>query len=151
MLIDNQSVVANVTLPSSCFKKKHNSIAYHRVREAIAAKVIVIAHVCGTENIAEIATKVLGAAVVWYLLSNLLYGRNALDFSPQGELQRNMLTAPVLVDLGMYINLSGTNNQTSPNKSETHTTMIRTASLDIKGKNNRYLRGKKNNLLCKGR
>jgi hypothetical protein len=64
-VIDNQSVVANVMLPSSCLKKKHNSIAYHEVREAIAAKVIVIAHVCGTNNIADIATNALGAAVVW--------------------------------------------------------------------------------------
>jgi hypothetical protein len=84
MLIDNQSVVANVTLPSSCLKKKRNSITYHRVREAAAVKVIVIVHVCGTNNIADIATKALGVAVVWCLLSNLLYGRNTLDFSLKG-------------------------------------------------------------------
>ena len=33
---DNMSVVLNCTLPSSQLKKKHNAIAYHRVREAVA-------------------------------------------------------------------------------------------------------------------
>jgi hypothetical protein len=64
-------------------------------------------------------------------------------------LQRNVLTEPVPVDLGMYINLSsGTNDPMSLNLSETRT-KIGTASLDIKGKRT-DLRGKKKNL-CKGR
>ncbi len=37
---DNNSVVINVTIPTSPLKKKHNAIAYHRVREAIAADII---------------------------------------------------------------------------------------------------------------
>ena len=37
MFGDNMSVVLNTTVPSSILKKKHNSIAYHIVREAIAA------------------------------------------------------------------------------------------------------------------
>jgi hypothetical protein len=32
---DSMSVVLNTKVPSSVLKKKHNSIAYHRVREAI--------------------------------------------------------------------------------------------------------------------
>jgi hypothetical protein len=36
---DNQSVVTNATIPESTLKRKHNSIAYHRVREAAAAGV----------------------------------------------------------------------------------------------------------------
>jgi hypothetical protein len=35
MLGDNMSVVLNTTVPSSVLKKKHNAIAYHRIREAI--------------------------------------------------------------------------------------------------------------------
>jgi hypothetical protein len=64
MLTDNQSVVANATLPSSCLKKKHNSIAYHRVRDDVAAKVNAIAHLHGINNVADIATKAKGVAVV---------------------------------------------------------------------------------------
>jgi hypothetical protein len=37
---DNMSVVLNTTVPSSALKKKHNAIAYHRVREAIAARIM---------------------------------------------------------------------------------------------------------------
>jgi hypothetical protein len=37
---DNQSVVTTVSVPESTLKKKHNSIAYHRVREAVAAGTI---------------------------------------------------------------------------------------------------------------
>jgi Reverse transcriptase (RNA-dependent DNA polymerase) len=40
MLGDNMSVVLNTSVPSSVLKKKHNSIAYRRVREAIAAKIL---------------------------------------------------------------------------------------------------------------
>jgi hypothetical protein len=40
MLGDNMSVVLNTTVPSSVLKKKHNAIAYHRVREAIAARIM---------------------------------------------------------------------------------------------------------------
>ena len=59
MLGDNMSVVLNTTIPSSQLKKKHNAIAYHRVREAIAGKVIKFAHIPSTENIADIMTKPL--------------------------------------------------------------------------------------------
>jgi hypothetical protein len=40
MLRDNMSVLLNITVPSSVLKKKHNAIAYHRVREAIAARIM---------------------------------------------------------------------------------------------------------------
>ena len=40
MLGDNMSVVLNTSVPSSVLKKEHNAIAYHRVREAIAAKIL---------------------------------------------------------------------------------------------------------------
>ena len=37
---DNSSVVTNASQPASTLEKKHNSIAYHRVWEAIAANVL---------------------------------------------------------------------------------------------------------------
>jgi hypothetical protein len=40
MLGDNKSVLQNTTVPSSMTKKKHNAIAYHLVRESIAAGII---------------------------------------------------------------------------------------------------------------
>jgi len=57
VLCDNKGVVLNTTLPSSTLKKKHNAIAYHRVREAVAAQIVKISHIDGKENIADILTK----------------------------------------------------------------------------------------------
>jgi hypothetical protein len=56
---DNKSVVTNSTIPTSTLKKKHNSIAYHRVREAIAAKILQVAKVHTSENLADLLTKPL--------------------------------------------------------------------------------------------
>jgi hypothetical protein len=53
---DNKSVVTNATVPTSTLKKKHNSIAYHRVREAVAAGVLQIAKVHTSENLADLLT-----------------------------------------------------------------------------------------------
>ena len=39
---DNQSVVSNVSIPSSVLNKKHNYICYHRVREAHTAGKIIV-------------------------------------------------------------------------------------------------------------
>ena len=57
---DNASVVKNASLPESTLGKKHNSIAYHRVRESCAAGSIIISHEPGTENCADVLTKFLG-------------------------------------------------------------------------------------------
>jgi hypothetical protein len=45
MLGDSMSVVLNTTVPSSVLKKKHNAIAYHRVREAIAERIMRFAYI----------------------------------------------------------------------------------------------------------
>ena len=57
ILCDNKSVVLNTTLPSSTLKKKHNAIAYHRIREAVAAEIVKVNHVDGKANVADILTK----------------------------------------------------------------------------------------------
>jgi len=58
---DNQSVVNNVTKPESTLQKKHNSVAYHKVRESVAAGAIRIRFELGTENLADLLTKFLPA------------------------------------------------------------------------------------------
>ena len=57
VLCDNKSVVLSTSLPSSTLKKKHNALAYHRVREAVAAGIVKVSHIPGTENVADILTK----------------------------------------------------------------------------------------------
>jgi hypothetical protein len=56
---DNQSVVTNSTVPDSTLQRKHNSIAYHRVREAVASNIVRIAYVHTKSNNADVLTKPL--------------------------------------------------------------------------------------------
>ena len=56
---DNSSLVINATHPESTLKKKHNDIAYHRIREAEEASVARTTHEDGATNLADILTKCL--------------------------------------------------------------------------------------------
>jgi hypothetical protein len=58
---DNKSVVTNLVLPQSTLSKKHNSIAYHKVRESVASEAIRIAHEKGDDNLSDVLTKFLPA------------------------------------------------------------------------------------------
>ena len=73
VLCDNKSVVLNTTLPSSTLKKKHNAIAYHRVRETVAAKVIKVNHIDGKTNLADILTKATDGPTFIRHVSNCLH------------------------------------------------------------------------------
>jgi hypothetical protein len=73
VLCDNKSVVDNSTLPSSTLKKKHNAICYHRVREAVAAQVIRIAHVPTGQNLSDMFTKPLGGCKLHEFCKRILY------------------------------------------------------------------------------
>ena len=73
MFGDDMSVVLNTTVPSSILKKKHNSIAYHIVREAIAAGFLKFRHIESENNIADILTKPLGAKAFHQLIGDYLF------------------------------------------------------------------------------
>ena len=45
MLGDNASMVLNTKLHGSALKKKHYVVAYNRVREAVAARIIRFCHI----------------------------------------------------------------------------------------------------------
>ena len=70
---DNQSVVTNTTQPESTLKKKHNSIAYHRVREAAAAGTIRIAKEDHISNIADMLTKPVSGPRLKALCERILF------------------------------------------------------------------------------
>ena len=59
VLCDNQSVVKNSSFPESVLKRKHCSIAYHLVREAVAAGKLLIYWENTKSNLADLFTKVL--------------------------------------------------------------------------------------------
>ena len=70
---DNEGVVKNATKPESTLKKKHNAIAYHRVREAQAAGVIKLAQEPGLTNIADFLTKCLPGPRLRELITCVLW------------------------------------------------------------------------------
>ena len=70
---DNQSVVVNAKIPSSTLKKKHNSVAYHKTREAIAAGTIRLIKEPSETNLVDVLTKPLSGPRMKYLVYNILF------------------------------------------------------------------------------
>ena len=71
MLGDNMSVIQNCSLPSSQLKKKHNAIAYHRIRECVANGIIRLGHVGSEENLSDLCTKPLNGPRLHALMKRL--------------------------------------------------------------------------------
>ena len=57
ILCDNESVVKNSSKIESTLDKKHNALAYHAVRWAVAAGSVRIGKVDGNYNLADAMTK----------------------------------------------------------------------------------------------
>ena len=70
---DNEAVYKNTSVPESVLKKKHHSIAYHKCREAVAAKIIRVAKQGTQKNLADLFTKVLTVARRAFLLERITY------------------------------------------------------------------------------
>ena len=56
---DNKPVITSCSVLSTTLKKRHNALAYHKIRECVAADIIRLYHVDGKLNIADIFTKPL--------------------------------------------------------------------------------------------
>ena len=70
---DNEAVYQNTVIPESTLKKKHHSIAYHRYRDAVAAKTIRAAMQGTTKNLADLFTKILTPQMREFLLERFTY------------------------------------------------------------------------------
>ena len=73
MFGDNESVVTSSTLPHSTLGKRHNALSYHRVREAIAAKILQFHHISGDGNPSDILSKHCGHPQMWPTVRLLLF------------------------------------------------------------------------------
>ena len=73
MFGDNQSVVTSSTIPHSLLNKRHNALSYHRVREAIAAKILRFFHIEGRNNPADVVSKHCGYPQMWPLVKPILF------------------------------------------------------------------------------
>jgi Reverse transcriptase (RNA-dependent DNA polymerase) len=91
MFGDNQAVVTNSTIPHSSLNKRHNALAYHRVREMIAGKVLGYYWIDGKQNPADVVSKHWSYPQVWHLLKPILFysgntgdliHRNDIEFNP---------------------------------------------------------------------
>ena len=70
---DNEAVTKNAMFPESTLKKKHNAIAYHRTREAVAAGTIRVTKEDGKTNLADILTKPLPQITRELLCDKFMY------------------------------------------------------------------------------
>ena len=84
LLMDNEAVVKNTCLPSSTLKKKHNAIAYHKVREVVAAEIVLLAHIKTDFNKSDILTKPMGPQDHYRLTEGILFVHP--NSANQGEL-----------------------------------------------------------------
>ncbi len=115
---DNMSVVLNTTVPSSQLKKKHNAIAYHRIREAIAAKIIKFAHIPSSQNIADILTKPLPVNTFEHLVHPILFRKptGVAENSPDAMLYTHELQGdgeePTYYEPTEHVRVEPTNNNT---------------------------------------
>jgi hypothetical protein len=73
ILGDSMSVVLNNTVPSSVLKKEHNAITYHRVREAIAARIMKFVYIKSEENVSDVLEKPLSNEKFHYLMKKWLF------------------------------------------------------------------------------
>ena len=69
---DNRSVVTSATLPHSTLTKKHNILAFHRVREAIAAKLMAFYWIQSAYNLSDMLSKHWDHPTVYSMIMKLL-------------------------------------------------------------------------------
>ena len=69
---DNEAVAKNAIHPESTSKKKHNAIAYHRTREAVAAGTIKVTKEDGKTNLADVLTKPLPQVMKDFLCNRFM-------------------------------------------------------------------------------
>jgi hypothetical protein len=70
---DNAAVITQSTIPHSQLGKRHNALAYHFTREAIATGMIRMFHVAGIDNPADCMTKFLGYQEWYRILRPVLF------------------------------------------------------------------------------
>ena len=70
---DNEAVYKNSSIAASTLKKKHNSIAYHKVRECVASGILIIYKEDTGSNLADILTKALGKIQRVYLRERIMH------------------------------------------------------------------------------
>ena len=84
---DNRSVVTSSTLPNSTLGKRHNILAYHRVWEAIASKIIAYHWMRTGYNLSDILSKHWDHPSVFNMIMKLLITRGPIILIPKEATQ----------------------------------------------------------------
>ena len=80
---DNRSVVTSATLPHSTLTKRHNILAFHRVREAIAAKLMAFYWIQSAYNLSDMLSKHWDHPTVYPMISKFLITRGNITLIPR--------------------------------------------------------------------
>ena len=84
---DNRSVVTSATLPHSTLTKTHNILAFHRVREAIAAKLIAFYWIQSAYNFSDMLSRHWDHPTVYPVILKLLITRGNITLIPREATQ----------------------------------------------------------------
>ena len=80
---DNKSVVTSATIPHSTLTKHHSILAFHRVREAIAAKLTVFYWIQSAYNLTDMLSKHWDHPTVYPMILKLLITRGNFTLIPR--------------------------------------------------------------------
>ena len=84
---DNRSVVTSATLPHSTLAIRHNILAFHRVREAIAAKLMAFYWIQSAYNLSDMLSKHWDHPSVYPMVLKLLITRGNITLIPREATQ----------------------------------------------------------------
>ena len=82
LLGDNRSVVTSATLPHSTLIKHHNMLAFHRVRKAMAAKLMDFYWIQSAYNLCDMLSKHWNHPTVYPMILKLLITRGNITLIP---------------------------------------------------------------------
>ena len=85
MFGDNKSVVDSISSPHVKLHKRHTASSYHRVREAIASKMIGFTFIPGSINPADILGKHWSNHRIWPMLQPLMFWQGDTLDIPDGK------------------------------------------------------------------
>ena len=80
---DNRSVVTSATLHHSTLTKRHNMLAFHTVRETIAAKLMAFYWIQSAYNLSDMLSKHWDRPTVYLMILKLLITRGNITLIPK--------------------------------------------------------------------
>ena len=96
MFGNNRSVVTSATLPHSTLSKRHNILAFHRVREAIATKIIDFHWTRSEYNLSDMLSK-HGGYKIFPMIQKLLITCGPITLIPRAATNRRNLQATQII------------------------------------------------------